>query len=1045
MNFFTRFQLRLAVGFILLLFATSTILAVNTSSTRTINVATAGKLSTLLPEADRQYVVSLTLTGKLNGTDFNILRTMATDLNLQTLDLSGANIVSGGDSYYTHYGTDYYTKNNEFGFSLFGHCSKIQKIVLPNSLVTIGQCAFWYCTNLKTLVIGPNVTTINPGVWGGCKQLTDVQLKNNSNFHLDNGILYNKGYTIIIAALQSVDYGDLTIRSGVKEIQYNAFSFCSKLTSIVFPTSLTTIGDTAFQYTDISSISFTSSITSIGSFAFSGCKSLKKVDMTPLKITTLSYGLFMTSNIEIVYLPKSLKELKQAVFSMTPLKHIFAYTATPATMYDFTSSSASFENVNTNTCVVHVPTGKVSAYKAAAGWKEFQYITDSQEIESVKEAYAVYTDNGTLTFYYDNQKDSRDGVKYSLNMGTNYPGWYTEHRKDIKKGVFNSSFASARPTSTYYWFGTDSQSTSNLSEISGIENLNTSEVTNMFGMFYLCNGLSKIDVSHFNTSKVTNMSMMFYGCSSLKNLDVSSFDTKNVTNMRGMFKDCSNLMSLNLSNFNTYKVTNMCSMFEGCKGLMSLDVSSFDTRNVQDMGFMFSVCGSLKNLDVSHFNTDNVTAMDCMFQSCSSLTSLNVSHFNTSKVKNMMSMFWICNNLTSLDVSSFDTSSVTDMSSMFYYCTKLETLDLSSFDTHNVTQMSSKYGYGMFQYCYNLRTIYVGEGWNTENVSNSTNLFNSCRSLVGGAGTKYDANHVDVAYAHIDGGKSNPGYLTDKNAPQEPEKVCDSDDLLNALLALEGNGTGTEDNHATLTPCDSGLAVDNDVDIDDDLYIDLVGKKPDGSKSDMVFSGSSINVMTGSMVRMSQFVLKSEGNGGGISNSGNLTISDCELQDGDYTVENLSGSTMTLNDNTIAGSGIIVNSGNLYVDGSCTVNGLKNNAGGCIFLTSTPMTYIRIILDEVTVESLGVPVIAGADGYILTETDANALTIDVPDGYEWYYDADMQAVCIRTSTAIEDVRNNKTRVAEGYDTSGRKVSNKYRGLRILRMNDGSVKKNVKKN
>lgn len=432
-----------------------------------------------------------------------------------------------------------------------------------------------------------------------------------------------------------------------------------------------------------------------------------------------------------------------------------------------------------------------------------------------------------------------------------------------------------------------------------------------------------------------------------------------------------------------------------------------------------------------------------MFYHCSSLTYLDVSHFDTSSVISMKGMFSGCSGLTGLDLSSFNTSNVTSMENMFSGCSGLTILDLSSFDMSNVTNI----GY-MFGGCSGLTTIYVEDNnWNIKKVTFYGHMFKGCTKLVGGAGTRYFNSELYVHgdYAHIDGGPSNPGYLTDINALKVQEKVCDSDDLLNALLALEGNGTGTEDNHATLAPCDSGLAVDNDVDIDDDLYIDLVGKKPDGSKSDMVFSGSSINVMTGSMVRMSQFVMKSDGNGGGISNSGNLTISDCELQDGDYTVENLSGSTMTLNDNTIAGSGIIVNSGNLYVDGSCTVNGLKNNAGGCIFLTSTPMTYIRIILDEVTVESLGVPVIAGADGYILTETDANALTIDVPDGYEWYYDADMQAVCIRTSTAIEDVRNNKTRVAEGYDTSGRKVSNKYRGLRILRMNDGSVKKNVKKN
>lgn len=181
---------------------------------------------------------------------------------------------------------------------------------------------------------------------------------------------------------------------------------------------------------------------------------------------------------------------------------------------------------------------------------------------------------------------------------------------------------------------------------------------------------------------------LFYFRTNLTSIDLTGFNTSNVTNMMGMFQDCSKLTSLDLSEFNTSKVTDMSQLFDSCKKLTSLDVSNFNTSNVTDMSHMFSGCSKLTSLDLSNFDTSDVTKMNNMFYNCSNLTSLDVSNFDTSKVTEMGHMFNGCSNLTSLDVSNFDTSDVTGMGYMFNSCSKLKTIYVSEFDTSRVSYSS---------------------------------------------------------------------------------------------------------------------------------------------------------------------------------------------------------------------------------------------------------------------------------------------------------------------------------------------------------------------
>ena len=222
--------------------------------------------------------------------------------------------------------------------------------------------------------------------------------------------------------------------------------------------------------------------------------------------------------------------------------------------------------------------------------------------------------DGTLTFRCGYKKTLGEN-EYELNSGENWPKWFTYASK-ISKVVFEASFANARPTNCYAWF----VNFKNLTQIEGIENLNTENVTSMRDMFNGCSSLISLDVTNFNTAKVTDMRYMFYSCSKLTSLDVTKFNTEKVTNMSYMFYNCKALTSLDVTNFNSENVTNMNWMFYNCSKLTSLDVTNFNTENVTNMSFMFSGCSTLTTIYVNDkFVIDKVTNGSYMFENCTNL------------------------------------------------------------------------------------------------------------------------------------------------------------------------------------------------------------------------------------------------------------------------------------------------------------------------------------------------------------------------------------------------------------------------------------------
>ena len=226
-----------------------------------------------------------------------------------------------------------------------------------------------------------------------------------------------------------------------------------------------------------------------------------------------------------------------------------------------------------------------------------------------QEAYAVYTSaSNTLTFFYDEYKATRTGIVYDIGDGTDDPAWEgTEVGEAVTKVVISDSFRNIRLRGGKSLFSF----MKNLQSITGLQNLDTSEMTTMNGMFFYCRELKELDLSHFNTSKVTNMGQMFQDCCNLKMLDLTSFDTRNVKEMYTMFFNCEAMETIDLIGFNTENVKSFAAMFAYCKNLSTIYVSEeWSTRSATEYGKadLFTECANLVGGNGTHFDEDCTTA-----------------------------------------------------------------------------------------------------------------------------------------------------------------------------------------------------------------------------------------------------------------------------------------------------------------------------------------------------------------------------------------------------------------------------------------------------
>ena len=414
-----------------------------------------------------------------------------------------------------------------------------------------------------------------------------------------------------------------------------------------------------------------------------------------------------------------------------------------------------------------------------------------------KYAYAFLDEDNVLTFCYDNEREKRTGTVFDVEGYEWKPykfDWNAdEYSNQITTVKFDDSFADYPFMTTMRMMFANMI---NLTTIEGLTNLNTQNVTDMYGLFYNCQKLESLDLSNFNTENVTNMLQMFAGCSSVDSLDLRSFDTRNVTDMRNMFYGCSCCTFIDVNNFDTRNVTAMSGMFYACQSLTSLDISSFDTQNVTEMSGMFASCQNVEKIYVDEkWTTENVRSSGGMFNYCLKLVGQDGTEYEypkedatyahykeggylscwpkayavleddtltfyydilkperTGTVLNVDKFEWTGetyrNNVTAVvfDAAFGNYNGLTSTSMMFSRMENLTTIDgIEYLNTVNVTDMSA-----MFSGCQSLDSLDVSN-FDTKNVTDMSWMFGICKSLTSLDLGSFDTGNVTKMNAMFSG------------------------------------------------------------------------------------------------------------------------------------------------------------------------------------------------------------------------------------------------------------------------------------------------------